>query len=554
MTTESPDFPGFDQLREVETAKLDRREFLGFIGATLAASACGEMADDASSARAYPTIDSEPAIETSPPPPAPDLPGNPFQLGVACGDPLPDGFVLWTRLAPDPLADGGGMPEEDVPVVWELARDPNFDDVVGEDWLYAEPSLVHSVHVDVRGLRPDRWYWYRFRVGEEWTSSIGRARTFPRHDSLPERFRMATASCQKYTDGYYTAHAHLAREELDLVAFLGDYIYEYGGGGDVRDHPGPYLRTLDEFRQRYALYKTDSDLQASHANCPWVFTWDDHEVRNNYAGDESHKGRVDDFKSLRASAYQAYYEHMPLRVPLPDDPSSLRIYRSLRFGDLVRLYVLDGRQYRSGVVCEGEIDPPCDEAFDPEGTMLGRTQFDWLVEQLDASETVWNAICQQTVFSPTNLDNAIINADQWDGYQVERQRLLDVFASDPTRNITVLTGDIHAAAFSTLPADDDAPEESETVGHEIITTSISSGSSTLEDFGDASALAGDLLPHIKYLNPGYRGYCLLEYTREKCTVQYRAVSTVQEPEAEVTTDNSFVIEATKDEQVRNNAG
>lgn len=542
MADQPPKTDAHKTLQDRRSTTLDRREFLGYVGAVLASAACGDMPRSASAAQAFPTVDTNPDVPTVPPPPAPNLPKNPFTLGVACGDPLPDGFVIWTRLAPSPL-EGGGMPDLEVPVVWEIAHDRHFRDVVHRDWLYTQPELAHSAHVDVRGLEPDSWYWYRFRVGDQWQTAPGRARTFPRPSSHPERFRIATASCQNYVDGYYTAHRHMSREELDLVAFLGDYIYEYGYGDGVRSHKGPTLQTLDQFRQRYALYKSDRDLQASHANCPWVFTWDDHEVSNNYAGLEPDKSNIEDFKKMRAAAYQAYFEHMPLRVPLPDDPSSLQIYRSAQFGDLINLYVLDGRQYRSGIICDGEFAKPCDEALSPEETMLGDSQQAWLTKKLKRSPTIWNAICQQTVFSPVNFDNTIINPDQWDGYQYQRQELLNLFASDAVENVTVLTGDIHSAGFAQLRADDDDPEDSSTVGYEIVATSITSGNSTLGGSGDISDLVQEKLGYIKYFNAGKRGYCLLEYTRDACEVRYRTVSTVEEREADIMVDKAFRIEA-----------
>lgn len=544
MSSDPSNRPGYDRLRDRRTLRFDRREFLTYIGATLAATACGDTAGPDEPARGYPSIDADPDVPSTPAPAAPDVPDNPFQLGVACGDPLPDGFMLWTRLAPKPV-EGGAMPDRRVPIIWEIARDPQFDDLAGRNWVYARPELAHSVHVDVRGLPSDRWYWYRFRVGDQWTSPTGRARTFPAPDARPDQLRIATASCQNYIDGYYTAHEHLAREQIDAVVFLGDYIYEYGRGGDdtVRNHRGPRLRTLEQFRQRYGLYKSDPNLRAAHENCPWILTWDDHEVQNNYAGLEPSFGDPDDFKRIRAAAYQAYYEHMPIRVPFPEDPTSLRIYRSLQFGDLVRLNVLDGRQYRSGVICSGDIEAPCDEAFSADETMLGDEQESWLVDRLETSETVWNAICQQTVLAPVNLDNSIINPDMWDGYQHERQALLDTIGSDRVSNVTVLTGDIHSAGMAELPADADNPNEAAKIGHEIVATSITSGNSVLGGSGDITDLIQNRLEYVRYFNGGKRGYCVVEYSREKCRIWYRAVSSVEKRRADLTTDRAFEIDA-----------
>ena len=549
MTDTPPDDRPLERLDDRRSRTLDRREFLGFIGATVATVACGDMPEAASRSHAFPTIDPDADRPGPPPPRPPTLPDDPFTLGVASGDPLPDGVVLWTRLAPEPL-EGGGMPNADVPVIWEIARAEDydatgtFDEIVASGWLYTEPRLAHSAHVDVRGLQPDTWYVYRFRVGDQWTSPVARTRTFPRPDASPDRLRIASASCQKYTDGYYTAHRHMAEEEIDLVAFLGDYIYEYGRGGEksVRHHQGPTLETLADFRQRYALYKSDPSLQASHANCPWVMTWDDHEVSNDYAGLEPARGGIADFKRMRAAAYQAYYEHMPLRIPFPDDPSTLEIHRTIRFGDLANISVLDGRQYRSGIICDGEFGAPCDDVFDPSEAMIGPRQRAWLVDTMTKSDALWELVCQQTVMTPINFENRLVNPDQWDGYQAERQQLLDFFGSEATDNVTVLTGDIHTAGFAELPADDDAPGESERVGVEIVATSITSGNELLSGSDDLEELFLDQLGNVHYFNPTKRGYCLLEYTRDQLHVQYRTVSTVESPEAELANDVEFTVD------------
>ncbi len=282
---------------------------------------------------------------------------DPFTLGVASGDPLPDGVVLWTRLAPDPLA-GGGMGSAPVDVEWLVARDDGMKDVVRSGTSSAIAELAHSVHVEVAGLDPDRVYWYRFRAGGV-ESPIGRTRTTPVAGASPSALRFAFASCQNYVQGYYTAHANLAREELDAVFFLGDYIYEGTARGDlVREYTKRgWSYSLADYRDRYAQHRTDKDLQAAHAAFPWIVTWDDHEVENNYAGGID-KGDPRNKAALaeRAAGYQAFYEHMPVRPPRPQGPD-LKLYRSVSYGGLATFYVLDTRQYRSPEValCQ-EID------------------------------------------------------------------------------------------------------------------------------------------------------------------------------------------------------
>jgi alkaline phosphatase D len=305
---------------------------------------------------------------------------TPFQLGVASGDPAADGFVIWTRLAPDPVG-GGGMPAEPVEVVWQVAHDETFERIVREGKTVATPDWAHSVHVEVEGLEPDRWYFYRFQAGDE-ISPVGRARTFPAPESAAARMRFAFASCQHYESGLYTAYEHMLGEDLDLIAHLGDYIYEgaTSRGNTVRKHNSKEIETLDEYRNRHALYKTDELLQAAHAACPWIVTWDDHEFDNNCAGDISEEPNVarEDYLRRRAAAYQAYYEHMPLRrSALPQGPD-MQLYRKVSFGSLAEFFVLDTRQYRTDQPCGDGNKPPCDDVYDPQATLLGEAQEKWL--------------------------------------------------------------------------------------------------------------------------------------------------------------------------------
>ena len=503
-----------------------RREFLLYMGTLLAAAACNDDDGDGAST----------VVEA---PPAPQLAGDPFTLGVASGDPLPDSVILWTRLAPAPLEDGGGMPDEDVPVIWEVARDAEFRRIATSGWLYASPEFAHSVHVDVRGLTADTPYFYRLRVGEEWTSPVGRTRTLPATNSSPASFRVALASCQNYRQGFYNAHHYLAQEDIDLVLWVGDYIYETGmgePGRDVRLHEGSGPSDLHGYRRRYAYYKSDPNLVASHLQFPWVTTWDDHEVVNNYAGLFNGDAPTEETLIRRRAAYQAYYEHLPLRVPLPQDFGFLTIYRGFDVGDLASVSILDTRQYRDDQPCGDRIGA-CLEAEEPGRTILGAEQKQWLKSRLMTSDRVWNIIAQQVVFTPIRLRNAILNSDQWDGYAAERQELLDLFTE--LRNVLVLTGDIHAAGFASLPTDA-ADLQSETVAYEVVTTSISSGGDLALD-----ALTDMLLPEnpqVHHLNAGKRGYAVVEINRDSIVVEYRIVDTVLQPGATLATDAVFRID------------
>ena len=500
-----------------------RREFLAYVGAAVAASACGDSNGGGSDVPAAPMVAS-----------------NPFTLGIASGDPEAERVILWTRLAPEPI--GGGMPEVDVPVVWEVALDADFARIVRDGWQYASPSLAHSLHIDADGLAPDTWYWFRFRIEGQWTSPSGRTRTLPAADATPDRFRIGVATCQNYTAGFYTSHFHLAQEEVDLVAFVGDYIYEGGGpGSGVREHIGPELRSLADFRNRYALYKSDLNLQAAHASCPWLVTWDDHEVNNNYAGLVMESGNEDvtDVLALRRNAYQAYYEHMPLRLPVPDDFGYLPIYRAFTVGDLLKIHVLDGRQYRSEQACDGRL-ARCSEVDDPTRTMLGSEQKTWLKNEMGTSAARWNVVAQQTVFTPVVIRGSVVNTDQWDGYAPEQHELLTLFRD--VSNVVVVTGDIHLAGFGVLREDAQDPT-SPIVGYEVVTTSISSNGDGGDDL--TRLLEGALrgLPNIEYVNAAKRGYSICDITPDRMQVFFRIVSTVTQMTATLSTDKAFEIEA-----------
>ena len=301
---------------------------------------------------------------------------DPLTLGVASGDPLPTGGVLWTRLAPQPMEPGWGMDGLRSQVTWEVADDDRFTRIVRTGVYGAVPELGYSVHVEVDGLMPDRWYFYRFRLGNV-ASPTGRLRTTPLAGALTP-LRFAFASCQHYETGLFTAYDHMAREELDLVAHLGDYIYEYAGvGGRVRKHEGFECRSLEEYRRRYAQYKLDPMLQAAHARAPWIVTWDDHEVDNNYVSEfgENVYESAEQMRQRRAAAYQAWWEHQPVRVPRAASWADLSIQRSVDWGDLARFWVMDTRQFRSDQPCnDNSRRVPCGNWGSPDATVLGAAQ------------------------------------------------------------------------------------------------------------------------------------------------------------------------------------
>lgn len=466
----------------------------------------------------------------------------PFTLGVASGEPTPDGVVLWTRLAPDPL-HGGGMPDDDIEVSWEVARDERIRDVAQRGTAVATPLLGHTVHAEVEGLEPARWYWYRFRAGAE-VSPIGRTRTLPAPGAPVDRLRFAFASCQHYETGYFTAYRHMAEDHLDLVFHLGDYIYEYAGrDGRVRKHTGDEIELLVDYRNRHALYRSDPDLQAAHAAFPWVVTWDDHEVDNNYAATMSEEGTPAElFLRRRAEAYQAYYEHMPLRrSSLPTGPR-MQLYRDFIWGNLASFQVLDTRQYRTDQPCGDRSGPPCDGMRDATATLLGDEQERWLMARLDQSAATWNVIPQQVMMARVDFapgDDERYGMDIWSGYETARRRLMQFLAERRPSNPIVLTGDIHTNWVNDLKVDY-ADERPPIVGTEFVGTSISSGG----DGSDTRPTTAGMLaqnPWVRFYN-SQRGYVRCELTPQRCQADYQVLDYVSRPGSPIATRASFVVE------------
>lgn len=469
----------------------------------------------------------------------PAAPSRSFTLGVASGDPAPDGVVLWTRLAPDPLAaDGrGGMGDRAVPVGWEVAEDEGFRRVVARGTEVARPDEAHAVHAEVRGLRPGARYVYRFRSGSE-TSPVGRTKTAPEPGRRTDRFAFAFASCQNYPDGYYNAYAAMARDDLDLVAHLGDYIYESAAAGSIgRAHaPAAEPMTLTQYRVRHAQYKTDPDLQAAHAAFPWLVTFDDHEVENNWAGAISEADTEPDqdprvFLQRRAQAFRAYYEHMPLRRAQRPNGPDIQIYRRLTFGDLMDFHVLDTRQFRD--------DQNQAARLDPNRTILGARQRDWLFRAIGGRTARWNVLAQQVFFSQRDSTPGPARGfsdDAWDNYVAERNAVRDRLAR--TSNPVVITGDVHANYVVDVKANfDDAA--SRTVATELVGTSISTGGNGSDQGpNDAAALAEN--PHIRFVNRN-RGYVRNTVSAREWRADFRVVDVVSTRGAPARTRASFVV-------------
>jgi len=466
---------------------------------------------------------------------APRFQTDPFQLGICSGDPLPDGVVLWTRLA------GSQLGSDSHEVEWVVAEDEGLKKIVKRGKDVATPQLAHSVHADVRGLKPGRWYWYQFRCGGVQTK-VGRTRTAPAANNT-DPLRFAFASCQHYEQGYFTAYEHMAKEDLHLVVHLGDYIYEGGiGKGRPRQHDSAEIKTLTDYRNRYALYRGDRNLQKAHELFPWIVTWDDHEVDNNYANDkEENAAPRDQFMERRANAYQVYYEHMPLRKSSLPRGTNLDLYRDFQFGKLARFHVLDTRQYRSDQPCGDGRKPQCPEALSSDQTMLGQAQEAWLMNGMKAAGETWNILANQVMFSKIDAkpgEGAEYSMDQWNGYEVPRQRLLRFMDEAKPNNPIVITGDIHSNWVSDIKADFANPA-SKNVGVEFVGTSITSGGDGIDlPFAEANFKKEN--PHLHYFL-AKRGYVSCTVEAKAFHSDYRIVPVVTTPGAAIETRAKFVV-------------
>lgn len=475
-----------------------------------------------------------------------------FSLGVASGEPHPHGFTLWTR-----LFDSSSQMElpKTVIVNWELSKDQNFKSIVQRGNSIAQDTWGHSVHIDVVGLESSKNYWYRFNaLGQQ--SMVGRTRTAPSLDAL-EPLNFVITSCQRWDQGHYAAWKHIAQEEPDLILFLGDYIYEYGPiEGRVRMHEGPRVTTLEQYRSRYAQYKSDPSLQAAHAIAPWMTVWDDHEVDDDYAGLQG-ADLQSDFLRQRNDAYQAYWENMPLPASMQpkmvNGQLQIQIYRRTNWGKLASLHFIDDRQYRDPQVCPKPFKggsnvvkaSECLELQNPHRTLLGREQENWLYQGWDLDKP-WNLLAQQTLMAPLNWGNPVAPdlgtywTDGWDGYPFARSRLLDSIAQSGVKGVVTLGGDVHAHFVSDLKSNFNDPN-SNTLATEFCGTSISS-------FGlDNSLLqkVKPLNPHLQYARSDQRGYISFSVTAKLLTAKLMALHNVNDPDSTIETAATYAVDPLK---------
>lgn len=486
----------------------------------------------------------------------------PFTLGVASGSPRSDSVILWTRLLADALST---VPLAAVPlkVLWEIAEDEQFRQIVNKGEVTALPELAHSVHVEATGLKPGRWYWYRFMHGDA-VSPAGRTRTTPEADSMAT-CKVALASCQHWEFGEFAAHRHIAGTHPDLIVFNGDYIYEWGPY-DLKHPAQPRRRdiesfTLSEYRARYAQYKSDPHLQTAHLAAPWLVTWDDHEIANDYANDRDE--RLDlRFIERRAAAYQAFYEHIPVRlhqaIPKGNEFAALRIYDRCDWGRLIRFHVLDARQYRSYQACtphqrggSAMIAPGnCSDLRDPTRTMLGYEQEQWLSRGLAKSTARWNTVVQQTLMAQCRRQNVVNQAnntsdfkvwtDGWDGYPLARQRLLQSLQSSKAQNPVIWSGDVHTFYAASLRADfnKSVSAENPVLASEYCVTSVTSNSMPQEETDQLVANN----PHLHFGRSDARGFIVADFSENRMQVQMMALQDVSKADSGVSVLKTFITE------------
>ncbi|MEC3909348.1 alkaline phosphatase D family protein [Sphingobium sp. CR2-8] len=463
---------------------------------------------------------------------------DPFALGVASGDPDRDGFVLWTRLVG---VDAARLAGHAVAIRYEIASDEGFRNIVKAGQGLARPERAHAVHVEVTGLSPGRPYWYRFHALGA-TSPVGRAVTVPRQ---ADRLRLALTSCQHWEQARFGAYRDIVAAQPDLILQVGDYIYEqsYAGQAKVRDFGVPEPRDLASYRLRHALYKTDPDLQAAHRAAPWIVTWDDHEVLNDYANLANREGLPpEQFAPRRAAAYQAYFEHMPIRPSLWLGRRAPRLYRAVDWAELASLSILDTRQYRSTPPCapanvarNGELTN-CAEASAPNRTIMGTAQESWLAGRLTREQRPWTIIAQQVFFAPLWLDGGHRSSfsDQWDGYAANRDRLLGGLAQPAVRNAVVLSGDVHSFWCNDLN-----DGSGKAVGTEIVTSAIAAASPPPGRFGDVKAHN----PHIRFSDTRHAGYVLIDISRHALDADFRAIADLTRVDSPPSSLAQFRIEA-----------
>ncbi len=469
-----------------------------------------------------------------------------FPLGVASGDPVSDGFVLWTRLAPMPMAEDGGL-SAPVNVTWQVAEDENFARVIKAGQSVANKQWAHSVHVEVQGLQPLRQYYYRF-IANGQNSPTGRAKTAPMFGAPVDKLRFGIASCQHYEQGFFNAYNDMVAQDPDLIIHLGDYIYESSWGPQVRRQATTEAISLTDYRRLHAQYKTDPALQAAHAHAPWIFIWDDHEVVNDYAdlNDENYMP-LEQMRARRAAAYKAYYEHMPVRLRSRPHGENMRLHDYFYYGNLMTMALTDGRQYRDDQACQTPEDGGaqmvnCPDLNDPSRSMFGKAQERWLMPSFLRSGATWEVLAQPTLFSRLYQKDRDGNpaswSDGWDGYKPTRDMIIQAAEQRRPKNFISIGGDMHSWWQADLKTDYSNPD-SQTVGTEFVTTSVTAHSYAYNRF---TQMLPDN-PHIHFFDDRKRGYSLVNVTPENWTFEMKEMTSVYDPKARAQTRKKYVVES-----------
>ena len=474
---------------------------------------------------------------------------NPFALGVASGRPRAESVVLWTRLL---FSDEDRVAATNtLRVQVEVFADAALKRRVQKTEVVTNEARAHSVHVHLQNLQPSTDYWYQFRQGDA-LSSVGHTRTAPALNADVQELRMALSSCQHYEQGQYIAHAEIAKQKLDFVLFMGDYIYESSNPQyALRQHNGEEPKTLAQYRERYEQYKRDPMLQAAHAAHAWVLMWDDHEVVNDYANDQDRNYTAPQQMLLRrAAAYQAYFEHQPVLLgPDANHPADMRLYDQLSWGKLADVWTLDCRQYRSAQACRdpvrggGRMVVQCDELSDPSRSMLGHAQERWFTEGLSQSKRQWQLVAQATQISSTSVPTPVGPSywnDAWDGYPEARKRWLQTVVDAKLSNVVTLGGDVHCNVAANLRLEPNNPQ-SPIVASEFVTTSITS-----RGLGEkAAAVIRESNSDLLHYRSDERGYSLITVTPKEVRCDFRTTKFPAGSEAGLKTQASYVVKRGK---------
>ena len=450
------------------------------------------------------------------------LASTPFLHGVASGDPLGKAVIIWTRVSVDT--------QSTATVKWSIAKDKEFKEILQSDYLTTDASKDFTVKVDVQKLKSNTYYYYKFELGD-YSSLIGRTKTTPLGDKEATKVRLAVVSCSNFEAGYFNSYAKLAEKpNIDAVLHLGDYIYEYGPGtyGDTtisRKHlPAKEIITLDDYRTRYAQYRTDQMLQRAHQVHPFITIWDDHEIMNNayMEGGQNHNEGEGDFSDRKSVAKQVYYEWMPIR-------DSKTLYRKFTFGDITSLLMLDERLAGRTEPVKNADSP---NYGDQERTMLGQKQFDWMIKNLKESEQTWKVLGNQVIFSDVNIAPIYgaefpKNMDAWDGYPAEKRKIIDAIKENNIKDIVFVSGDTHCSWAFEVPVSPGNynPRTSEgVVAVEFGTPGLTSANldeyRTMEDVKAAEQKMHVANKHLKYIDTHSQGYFILEMGSSQSQVDY----------------------------------